>query len=686
MSNSLFYVDLTTMENDQVETVRMKNKDSSSIPKTSLLPGEIMVCEVPNVLRFDPMGESKHGISGVLCATNFRVSFITAGNHANKRRSIFHSNPDLTENGDGFNNPQSQDEVLIPQACIMQICSVNGDKVKKIHPGHVFKSKLHTLVIYCKDFRVISFGFRFCPRENQRKFVNTILHYSYPPSISRLFAFDYKPHTDSEASEGRDLPTFRCPIDWTNELKRLNSLGKWRVTDANKDYIVSNCLGQFLVCPNTLRDEDIAAASIHYTSGRLPFWCWNHPLTGVPLLCSIGLSESDLMVKHQGIIFDSIKATYQGKLKPITIYDVSRNCASPRELETSFEKIKELCMHENQKDFWAADSHWLTNLDGTRWLNYIRSSLVAAHAVSKLIHVDAIPVVVRELSGRDLSLVVSSLVQLLMDPHYRTIQGFQCLIQKMWVIFGHPFAKRVSHIKVTKKDEKEEVPESPVFLHFLDCVHQLLLQFPAAFEFSDTFLLGILDCVYSCMFDTFLFDCEQDRTNISEQENRSNRLVSLWDYIVDNMPSTEFSLFLNPLYEFEHTSLVKKVPDEVCLVGSTASPCVKFWTSCFLRWLPIAKQTVGRGQSPSRHLQQMILMDELRLLRHQLAMLEANKKGVSLDTGDRSSPQERYTPLFTPSGGFRTSILNSLAGPFSFSEYSLNQFVGGKTSMYEDEV
>ena len=97
---SAFYVDLKTMESDQVANVRKKNKDSSSILKAGLLPGEIMVCEVPNVLRFDAMGENKHGISGVLCATNFRVSFITAGTQAaNKRQSIFHSNPDLTENG-----------------------------------------------------------------------------------------------------------------------------------------------------------------------------------------------------------------------------------------------------------------------------------------------------------------------------------------------------------------------------------------------------------------------------------------------------------------------------------------------------------------------------------------------------------------------------------------------------------
>lgn len=274
-----------------MDNVRRRNGNSSTFPKASLLPGEIMVCEVPNVLRFDAMGENKHGMSGVLCATNFRVSFITAGTNASKRRSIFHSNTDLTENGDDFLNPQSQDEVLIPQACIMQIYSVNGDKVKKIQPGHVFKSKLQTLVIHCKDFRIISFGFRFCARENYRKIVNAILHYSYPAVISRLFAFDYCPVNESQDIEsGREaIPTFRCPLDWDRELERLHSADRWRVTHANKDYMVSESLGQFLVCPDKLKDADIVAASIHYTNGRIPFWCWNHPSSKVPLLCSIGL-------------------------------------------------------------------------------------------------------------------------------------------------------------------------------------------------------------------------------------------------------------------------------------------------------------------------------------------------------------------------------------------------------------
>ena len=47
-----------------------------------------------------------------------------------------------------------------------------------------------------------------------------------------------------------------------------------------------------------------------------------------------------------------------------------------------------------------------------------------------------------DVNDRDLSCVVSSLVQILCDPHYRTITGFESLVQKEWVSMGHPFTSR----------------------------------------------------------------------------------------------------------------------------------------------------------------------------------------------------------------------------------------------------
>ncbi len=59
-----------------------------------------------------------------------------------------------------------------------------------------------------------------------------------------------------------------------------------------------------------------------------------------------------------------------------------------------------------------------------------------------------------EKEDRDLSCVTSCLVQLMCDPHYRSLHGFQGLIQKEWVMAGHRFLDRCNHLK---KNDKEEV-------------------------------------------------------------------------------------------------------------------------------------------------------------------------------------------------------------------------------------
>lgn len=59
-----------------------------------------------------------------------------------------------------------------------------------------------------------------------------------------------------------------------------------------------------------------------------------------------------------------------------------------------------------------------------------------------------------EEEDRDLNCVVSSLVQLMLDPHYRSLIGFQSLVQKEWVKAGHRFLDRCNHLK---KNYKEEV-------------------------------------------------------------------------------------------------------------------------------------------------------------------------------------------------------------------------------------
>jgi len=63
---------------------------------------------------------------------------------------------------------------------------------------------------------------------------------------------------------------------------------------------------------------------------------------------------------------------------------------------------------------------------------------------------------ITEQSGSDLSCLVCSVTQILLDPYYRTLIGLQALIQKEWVRMGHPFQRYLSLVP-TSDAELEQV-------------------------------------------------------------------------------------------------------------------------------------------------------------------------------------------------------------------------------------
>ncbi|TSN95686.1 Myotubularin-related protein 7 [Bagarius yarrelli] len=130
------------------------------------------------------------------------------------------------------------------------------------------------------------------------------------------------------------------------------------------------------------------------------------------------------------------------------------------------------------------------------------------------------------------------------------------LIEKDWVSFGHKFSHRYAHLD---GDPKEV---SPVIDQFLECVWQLMEQFPCAFEFNERFLLQLHTHVHSC----------QERTH------------SLWPCVWEKR-----SEFINPLYRSDHSQT------QGVLRPQTTPYCFKFWKSMYSS----AERGRASHQSPS---------------------------------------------------------------------------------------
>lgn len=153
-----------------------------------------------------------------------------------------------------------------------------------------------------------------------------------------------------------------------------------------------------------------------------------------------------------------------------------------------------------------------------------------------------ISVVVHCSDGWDRTAQVCSLAALMCDPFYRTIKGFQMLIEKDWLAFGHKFSDRCGHIQTDPKEM------SPVFTQFLDCTFQLMQQRNDAFEFNERFLLILHDHVQSCQFGTFIGNCEKDRLDLKLSE----QTFSLWGYMANHLNE-----YVNPLYRPEINAIIR---------------------------------------------------------------------------------------------------------------------------------
>ncbi|XP_063154907.1 myotubularin-related protein 4 [Candoia aspera] len=191
--------------------------------------------------------------------------------------------------------------------------------------------------------------------------------------------------------------------------------------------------------------------------------------------------------------------------------------ANIHSIRNSFQYLRAVCSQ------MPDPSNWLSALESTKWLQHLSIMLKAAVLVSSAVDREGRPVLVHCSDGWDRTPQIVALAKILLDPYYRTMEGFQVLVESDWLDFGHKFGDRCGHQEKTE-DQNEQCP---VFLQWLDSVHQLLKQFPCLFEFNEAFLVKLVQHTYSCLYGTFLGNspCEREMHNIAK------RTCSVWSLL-----------------------------------------------------------------------------------------------------------------------------------------------------------
>ncbi|KAG8123014.1 hypothetical protein E2320_018396 [Naja naja] len=274
-------------------------------------------------------------------------------------------------------------------------------------------------------------------------------------------------------------------------------------------------------------------------------------------------------------------------------------------LQESLIKLVEACNDQSHNM-----DRWLSKLEASNWLTHIKEILTTAclEGASVLIH---------GTEGTDSTLQVTSLAQIILDPRCRTIRGFEALIEREWRQAGHPFQQRCAQSAYSNSKQKWE---APVFLLFLDCVWQILRQFPCSFEFNYHFLIMLFEHSYASQFGTFLGNNENERSKLKLPQ----KTMSLWSWV--NRPE-EHNRFKNPL--FEANSLV--------IWPSVAPQSLQLWEGVFLRWNRSSKFMDESYEEMINIIKyNKELQVKVNMLRRQLAELEIDDN--TQDDGMPKSP------------------------------------------------
>ena len=552
-------------------------------------------------------------LQGFLYLTNYRLYFIAYKNSVlsiEKRLCIA---------------PESMKLFTIVSVPLLTICKIKRDEVEN-----------NMFTVLCKDTRSLQLSLDKSTAWNVgflRVLNSLAFPYSYNNNSStssterQLYVFSAGIANNMSSKRKEKCVNGWEVYNFMNEYTRQGLLANpfWKVYKNDKYGLIPTYPKHFII-PSHITETELAAVIKFRSKGRIPVVTWYNKRTGGVLVRAsqpqIGLTskrcEEDEYLcnlyrmkgnKEDGSLpkpnspkpnasSASVYAPYMSVSNDIGFYimDARSQLAAEgnrvrkggiekgiyyKNSELVYLNIENIhAMRESVNKFTSTcceplniddDNNWWEKVGASQWLHHIRLVLKGAVKMAEILELKEESVVCHCSDGWDRTSQLCAITQLILDPYFRTFEGFIVLIEKEWCSFGHKFQQRTGH----GYDNATDNERSPIFLQFLDCVYQMMIQFPLAFEFDDSLLLLCIDSLYSCQYGTFLFDCERERA----EKLLHLQTCSLWTDVLLNK-----EIYRNKGYERQ----------DCCIYPIPSLRHMRVWERYYCRYDPDAAVHINR--------------------------------------------------------------------------------------------
>ncbi|KAI9467409.1 phosphatases II [Lactarius psammicola] len=498
----------------------------------------------------------------------------------------------------------------------------------------------------CRTFETFSLSFE--QDAEATDVFETVKELTVADSVTQLYAFNYTPSPPLTASNGWTLYSPREEFGRMGVGTRSKA---WRFTDINKDYTFCPTYPSRLVVPTKISDSTLQYGAKYRSKCRIPALTYLHWANFGSITRSsqpmVGLTNARSIQDEKFVeaIFSSHRAPESRVSQPVFGATATNLIIDARPTTNAVANTAKGAGTENMDHYKDCKKAYLGidnihtmrdslnkviealsesealaasvsgDLPGTSaavlpvdrqalrrsgWLRHQVAILEGTLIIVRNVHVNHSHVLIHCSDGWDRTSQLSAISQLCLDPYYRTTRGFQVLIEKDFLSFGHRFLDRCGHLSSEKfflapvdgggsTDVAQALfasvqnrfagnhhikETSPVFHQFLEAVHNIQRQFPARFEFNELLLRDLHTHLYSCQFGTFLFNSERER-----REGAAGT-VSVWDYI-NSEPQAE--KYINPDYNPALDDPTSRAPtaDQGVLFPNPKD--VRFWPELYGR-------------------------------------------------------------------------------------------------------